>query len=45
MNRDIMLRDVSVSSVDVWTSLGAKVCVFQNVSPELEKGDKRRGKF
>jgi hypothetical protein len=44
MNRDIMLRDVCVG-VDVWTSLGAKVCVFQNVSPEFEKGDKRRETF
>jgi hypothetical protein len=43
MNRDIMLRDDVC--VDVWTSLGAKVCDFQNVSPEFGKGDKRRGKF
>ena len=27
--------------VDVWTSLGAKMCVFQKVSPELRKGEKR----
>jgi hypothetical protein len=40
MNRDIMLY--VVRCVDVWTSLGAKVCVcvFQNVSPELQKGEK-----
>jgi hypothetical protein len=29
-----------VRCVDVWTSLSAKVCVFQNVSPELRKGEK-----
>ena len=27
--------------VDVWTSLGAKMCVFQKVAPELRKGEKR----
>ena len=27
--------------VDVWTSIGAKMCVFQKVSPELRKGEKR----
>ena len=26
--------------VDVWTSLGAKMCVFQKMSPELRKGEK-----
>jgi hypothetical protein len=30
-----------VRCVDVWTSLGAKMCVFQKVSPELRKGEKR----
>jgi hypothetical protein len=43
MNRDIMLRDVSMCGP--YTLLGAKLCVFQNVSPEFEKGDKWRIKY
>jgi len=34
-----------VRCVDVWTSLSAKVCVFQNVSPEFGKGRISRGKL
>ena len=31
--------------VDVWTSLGAKVGVLRNVSPEFGKGKKRQIKL
>ena len=31
--------------VDVWTSLGAKVGVLRNVSPEFGKGEKRQIKL
>ena len=37
--------DIGRRFVDVWTSLGAKVCVFQNVSPEFGKGGKRQIKL
>ena len=40
MNRDIILR-----WVDVWTSLGAKVGVLRNVSPEFGKEKKRQIKL
>ena len=31
--------------VDVWTSLGAKVGVLRNVSPEFGEGEKRQIKL
>jgi hypothetical protein len=34
-----------VSWIDVWTSLGAKVGVLRNVSPEFGKGGKRQIKL